>query len=277
VGATEQAALVAQFLTGKTTLRTALTEWVRRWFAATPSFRDADADRYVAEVLPVALGAQQSMASLSWAFQARMLTDITGDPTPPALVTAERVTGRSLRGVDPAIVYRRPFTQIYTELARGKSMTEAVTAGQLRAQQIAVTDLQLTDMRTAHVVLDGDPRAPQFFRRVLTGNENCGLCILASTQRYHRGELAAIHPGCDCGVAPLPDDVDPGQVIDEDLLTAAHDAIAERFGQADAGGRAPDYRKVVLVREHGELGPVLTVTDHRFTGPDQIPAAGQSS
>jgi hypothetical protein len=274
VGAQEQAVLVRQFVDGKTTLRQAISEWIRRWFAAAESFRDNDADRFVAQILPVAAGAQQSLASLAWTFQAKMLADITGDTTAPPLVSLAKVTGQALRGVDPAIVYRRPFTEIYRLLSAGKSMTQAITAGQLRAQQIAVTDLQLTSMRTANEVLTSTPHAPQYFRRVLTGHENCGLCILASTQRYHRRTLAAIHPGCDCEVAPLPDTVDPGQVLDPDLLIAAHDAIADRFGVYDAGGRAPDYRKVILVREHGELGPVLTVADHRFTGPDDIPAAG---
>lgn len=273
MGAQEQAALTDQFLTGKTTLRLAMTEWVRRWFLAAESFRDADADRYVAEVLPVAAGAQQALASLAWVYQAKMLADITGDLTAPAPVPVASVTGLALRGVEPQVVYRRPFAEIYRRISDGASLTDAVTAGERRAQQIAITDLQLTDMRTANAVLSNDPRAPQYYRRTLTGHENCGLCIIASTQRYHRRQLAAIHPGCDCGVAPLPGSVDPGQVIDEDLLRQAHDAIEARFGQYDAGGRAPDYRKVILVREHGELGPVLTVARHKFTGPDQVPSA----
>lgn len=274
MGAAEQDILIRQFTAGKTTLRSAITEWIRRWFLTSKSFRDADADRYVAEVLPVAAGAQQSMAALAWAFQAKMLADITGELAAPAPVAVAKVTGQALRGVDPAIVYRRPFTEIYRRLAGGASLTEAITAGQRRAQLIAVTDLQLTSMRTSNEVLGTDERAPRFYRRVLIGEENCGLCILASTQRYHRKQLAAIHPGCNCEVATLPDTVDPGQVLDPDLVEAAHKAIEDRFGVSDAGGRALDYRKVVLVREHGELGPVLTVARHLFTGPDDIPGAG---
>lgn len=267
MGAAEQDRLVRQFIAGRRTLRSALMEWIRRWFAAASSFRDADADRFVAQAVPVALGAQRSVVALTAAFQARMLSDLTGGAAAAPPVALEWVSGAALRGVDPAEVYRRPFVEIYRRLAEDKSLTEAVTAGQRRAQSIAATDLQLAVVRTSQVVMD-DQWAPQFFVRELTGDENCGLCVLASTQRYRRGDLLPIHPGCDCvprmrpGAAP--------QVIDPELLAAAHTAIDERFGASDPGGRAPDYRKVILVREHGELGPVLTVRGHEFTGPGDV-------
>jgi hypothetical protein len=82
-----------------------------------------------------------------------------------------------------------------------------------------------------------------------------------------------IHPGCHCKPEPLPGDRDPGHVIDEALLKEAHDAIARDLGESDRGGRAPDYRDVIITREHGEYGPLLAVRRNNFTGPDDIPAA----
>lgn len=260
--------VIDQYTTSTARLRASLLATVLRLFLGLEQYRDADADGFVDQAVPVVLGAQRVMGALTDAYLAALITALTGQPTTTVGVQlAERT-----RGVDPVEVYRRPFTQIWTELAAGASMTEAVTAGQRRLEDLAATDLQLAKTNASRQALQarGDVVG---YRRVLTGAENCGLCVVSATQRYHRAELLPIHPGCDCSVAPLVGDEDPGQVIDEQLLEAAHDAIADRFGQqaADRGARDIDYRKVLLVQEHGELGPVLTVAGHRFTGPDQIP------
>jgi hypothetical protein len=79
-----------------------------------------------------------------------------------------------------------------------------------------------------------------------------------------------IHPGCDCGEQPIYGTEDPGQIIDEQLLEATHEAIEERFGFSDRGAREIDYR-LIQVRDHGELGPLLTVRGQHFDGPSSIP------
>jgi len=76
---------------------------------------------------------------------------------------------------------------------------------------------------------------------------------------------------CDCGVEPLPGDKDPGHVIDEDLLEATHARVAAIMGEADRGGRNPDYRKLIVTHEHGEIGPLVAWKGDRFTGRSQIP------
>jgi hypothetical protein len=60
-------------------------------------------------------------------------------------------------------------------------------------------------------------------------------------------------------------------VIDEQQLSDTHAAIEERFGvSSDDARSAVDYRKVLLVRDHGELGPLLTVKGQHFDGPSSI-------
>jgi hypothetical protein len=68
---------------------------------------------------------------------------------------------------------------------------------------------------------------------------------------------------------PIYGTEDPGQVIDQVRLDATHDAVESRFGFFDPGARAPDYRDIAI-REHGELGPMLTVADQNFTGPSDL-------
>ena len=50
-------------------------------------------------------------------------------------------------------------------------------------------------------------------------------------------------------------------------LAGARAAIEERFGPDDG---TADPRTVMVVHEHGELGPVLTVRGHGFTGPADL-------
>jgi hypothetical protein len=163
---------------------------------------------------------------------------------------------------------------VWRDLANGRDLPDAVKHGQFRAKQAAQTDLELTKVRTAHTVLPADKHVVGY-RRTLTGDRNCALCVIASTQRYHRGELMPIHPGCDCGVEPIWGHEDASQVLDREQIELTHAAIAERFGAADRGGRkAADYRKLIVVRDHGELGRVLTLAEHNFDGPGDIaPAA----
>ena len=165
---------------------------------------------------------------------------------------------RGARGVDPRVVYRRPAVDVYTALAAGKPLPQAAAEGRLRLTQLIGGDMQLAKVHASRQSMRGYPEEGRFYRRVLTGRENCALCVVASTQRYYRGDLLPIHPGCDCGVQPLPPGLAVNQVIDEDLLEQVHQITADRLGVSDRGGRNPDYRKLLTVSEHGEYGPTLS-------------------
>jgi hypothetical protein len=138
-----------------------------------------------------------------------------------------------------------------------------VSAGIARLKDIAATDMQLAKTHTARESFTRN--GIQRYQRVLTGSTSCALCYVASTQTYSRGDLLPIHPGCDCSVSPIVGDLDR-----DAELEATHEAIRQRFDTSDRGARAIDYRKALIVREHGELGPLLTVGEHRFTGPSAI-------
>jgi hypothetical protein len=95
-------------------------------------------------------------------------------------------------------------------------------------------------MRTQHV--------RRFTRHTRAGA--CNLCSLAAGQVYSSDKLMPIHDGCACTVVPVWGDDDlPGP-----------------DSQADER-----YEDEVAVREHGELGPVLTQADHHFRGPAAVP------
>lgn len=301
----QQAAIVANYNTSATSLRTALADAVVQRFDQLTSWRDDDAEAFAAAAAGMVEGAQQAMAAITDAYLAALLSDLLQEDVQPVGVDLPA----DLRGVADVDVYRRPFLQIWTDLAGGALLKAAISAGRRRAEGLATTDLQLAKTHASRTVLErqGETTGPRpggrrvvGYRRVLTGRENCAMCVLASTQRYHVKDLLPIHPACDCAVAPIVGTQDPGQTINSvtvtegaqavtttdagvkvfsgdqlvdigRLLEPLHEEIMRRFGLSDRGGRRIDYRKILTVHEHGEVGPVLAVKGQRFTGPSGIP------
>lgn len=262
-----QAALNDRYDAMSQSLRDRLITFVLDAFDSLGSYRDADAAVFIERVLPVVLAAQQTMGQITDAYLAAMVADMLGGAAAPVGVQLDE----ALRGVDPAEVYHRPFVTLYSALAAGHDYAASLGEARTRLLSITETDLQLARTHAARQSMEGS--GARFFRRRLTGAKNCALCTIASTQRYRVENLMPIHPGCNCKPEPLPGNRDPGQIIDEDLLKEAHAAVTKGIGSSDRGGRAPDYRQVIITREHGEYGPLLAVRRHEFTGPDDIPGS----
>lgn len=238
------------------------------------SWRDRDAEGFVADAVPAVQGTQQALAELTAAYLAEQAAEALGIPIPTLVVPGREVFDLR-RGVTPEQVYRRPFATVYNALAKGESLTTALERGRTRLAAVAEMDLQQTYARSSRAALRALPQGarPRFWRRELSGLESCALCVIASTQRYTVGDLNPIHPGCDCLVQPIYGR-DPGQVIAPELLEQVHGAVQELTGRADRGAREPDYRHLVvqMQREHGELGVLLVRPGDRFTGPGDLAA-----
>ncbi|MGW0015517.1 hypothetical protein ACWDVX_37935 [Streptomyces tendae] len=262
-----QAALNDRYDAMSQSLRDRLITFVLDAFDSLGSYRDADAAVFIERVLPVVLAAQQTMGQITDAYLAAMVADMLGGAAAPVGVQLDE----ALRGVAPEEVYHRPFVTLYSALAAGHDYAASLGEARTRLLSITETDLQLARTHAARQSMEGS--GAKYFRRRLTGTKNCALCVIASTQRYRVENLMPIHPGCHCKPDPLPGNRDPGQIIDEDLLKAAHDAVTKGIGSSDRGGRAPDYREVIITRQHGEYGPLLAVRRHEFTGPDGIPGS----
>lgn len=232
------------------------------------SWRDADIDRLVALVLPKVIAGQRTVSNLTDTY----LASITG-LRPVGVINVDS----GLRGVDPAEVYRRPAVEMRTALSTGSSMTDALKAGALRLVSLVSTDMQLANVRQAQAF--NSTREVDAYRRIAGGAHPCALCLIASTQRYHRAELMPIHPGCSCTVESLGVGDHREQVLDKVELERVHAAVESLTGGFDrsardlgAGNPVSDYLDLIEVRRNGELGPVLTWRGQHFTGPAQIAA-----
>lgn len=249
-------------------VRAQVEQYARMAWGNMSSFRDADIDRVVDAVTPVALGGQQRIVALTDAYMAALAT-VSGYPQTPEGIPAAAATGAALRGVEPREVYRRAGVTVWTALAEQESLEAASRMGLRRLTSLLSTDLQLARTHAAQWRQSRDSTVVGY-RRVLSSGRNCALCVIASTQRYNRGELMPIHPGCGCTVAEIRGSVDPGQVIDQQRLDELHESVRTQFGDWDPTGRVDmDYRQI-MVRDHGEYGPTLTWRRHEFTGPADI-------
>lgn len=236
-------------------IRQQITAFGQAYWDSLPHYRASAVEDMIEAITPRVTAGQLRIADLTRAYLAQCARELGWKVALPSIDQDEI---RGARGVDPRVVYRRPAVDVYTALAAGKPLPQAAAEGRLRLTQLIGGDMQLAKVHASRQSMRGYPAEGQFYRRVLTGRENCALCVVASTQRYYRDDLMPIHPGCDCGVQPLPPGLAVNQVIDEDLLEQVHQITADRLGVSDRGGRTPDYRKLLTVSEHGEYGPTLS-------------------
>lgn len=270
-----QQALITGYVNLTGNLQQQTLDYLLALYAQSPDYREATAAAFASQAAPVVAGVQDSMSTLTQAYLALLIADMTGEPIGSAGVAALNLAA-GLRGVDPKTLYQRPFEQVWYALSQGVPFDEAVQRGSDRLRDIASTDVQLAKTHTSREVLSADERVVGY-RRVLEGTYSCGLCVLASTQRYRKQNLMPIHPACDCGVIPIIGDHDPGQTINDQALVDVHTAIKERFGQSSASGRGVeigddpvDYKDLLITHEHGEIGPVLARRGDHFDGPSEV-------
>lgn len=239
---------------------------VRALWISSPAFRDVDVDRLVARLVPMVEAGKVKVAELTSVYLAQEAALIQGVRFDPAQVDRKAI--REVRGIAPMELYRRPASTLYASLSEGKPFLSAKEAGLNRLISIVGTDLQLAKNWQAR---DSFAKSrTEYFQRRLSGSENCALCVVAATQRYKTDQLSPMHPGCDCGVRALRGDKDPKHSIDPASLEMMHALVKEKFGMSDRGGRAPDYRQIMVVQQHGEMGPVLSWRGAKFTGPDDL-------
>jgi hypothetical protein len=201
-----------------------------------PGHDEQDVPAFLRLVLPVVFGAQVQSARLTDAYLARELG------RRPVGVPAAQVAGQAVRaGAQPEDVYRRPFVTVWTALSEGRPFADAVAAGRAHAAQSARMDVQLANRATYQAVQEAD-QAIRGYRRVADADA-CAYCQMIDGAFVKSADAMPLHPGCGCGLEPVTDRVTQSPVPD-----------------------------AVAVREHGELGPVLTDPAHNFTSAADLAA-----
>jgi hypothetical protein len=222
-------------------ISTRLSDYLVGVFRALGSWRDPDADRFIAIAVPLVQGSQQTLAQLVSLYIADQASRATGAAVAVPLIPASAISG--LRGVDSSVVYRRPFVTAWTRLSKGDDLPTAVERGARRLHQVVEGDMQQTHSSAARAAMQALPGKPTGWRRVLVGEESCELCVAASTRTYGVEHLNPLHPECDCRVEPV-------------------------FGTAAVKNSDPSG----YVMHHGELGPLLVRPQDSHVTPADLPA-----
>lgn len=266
----------ARFAFLRRSLSARLVMTLTRMFNGLGSWHKPDAQRFAMAAVPMVEGAQSALANLTSNYVASVASEALRRPVAPPPIP---LTARArLRLVDPGEVYQRPFVEAYTALKDGQQLDQALGKARVRLREVAEGDMQLTYAHASRAAMEGLPerQRPTGWRRVLVGSENCAMCVLASTQRYHRENLNPIHPHCDCTVEPIYGPLGHDRVIEPQLLEQVHAAVLDLTGVVDRGGRAVDYRHIMtqITHTHGELGAMLARPGDRFTGPRRVLSGG---
>lgn len=245
------------------TVRSRVVDYVTELFGA-DTISDAGLAAFFAQVLPAIRAGQQQTAALTDAYLTQVLATEFDER-----IAAGRVidTREGLRGVDPIVVYGRPVKTARYALSQGRDVQDAVAQGVQRLKKIAQSDMQLAKTKQAQKTLgrsmiDG-------YQRVLKGEHDCAKCIVASTRFYHQAQLMPMHPGCNCDVKPARKPKGRDVVLHEDRLLALDDLIDTSGLPTNAS--AEDYQNLIVVHEHGELGPVLALRYEHFRGKSDLP------
>jgi hypothetical protein len=166
-----------------------------------------DPSDYIEEMTGLSLAAQRALGSDLAAY----LYVASGDY---ADLDLDEVTGDAIRepeGLEHH--WHIPFFSMGAALAAGIAFADAIAGARDAVERQATTDLSFVQSAVMHELA---PRLESIvgFRRVTNGEE-CAFCDEASEQEYSTFDLAPLHPGCNCSVAPIFEDADPGEALNE--------------------------------------------------------------
>ena len=242
-----------------------VTEFVRAAYESNPTFltNHAEIDRITALVAPAVKAGQLQVAQLTNAHLANLF-GLENIPQPDGDLLQRN-------GVDLETELARPFWTAVKAAREGKPINEALAAGEYRMERMLETDYQRAKVVQSREALKAN--GIETYSRI-AGPNACWLCSIAATQVYYTQDLLPIHPGCKCDVAPIPpggqDSLDTR--LNADLVLSKDSSqIKLMTAMVESDVSPADYRELVAVREHSEVGPQLTWAHQKFTGPADLP------
>lgn len=222
-----------------------------------------DAQEWFATIIPLVEGAIRQSVTQTEAYLRVAMEAKIGEAVAAATLEPGRYSVQALRGKPPQDVYERALKAWRIADAADRN---GRAAARFRAAQTAATDIQLASRQAAHDWMT-ETRGVAGYRRVLGPGKNCGLCVVASTQRYHREDLMPIHSNCGCNVDPIPGDSEPPRVLDRDTLNAVKSRLDDDYTRQALSRLNIDPADLpdVKIVQHGELGPTLYDERWQFT------------
>jgi hypothetical protein len=241
--------LARAHILGEARLRKGAAQALTRIWQGLPAHDRPNLDQWLSEALPVVEVAQRQSVALTNAYIARAL-----ERQPVGLDTTALIGAAARNGTPPETVYERPFVTLWSELGAGKPWADAAAMGLSRATGAVATDVQLSMRASLGAIQSADSNIYGYER--VTDGAACNFCLELDGAYVFSADAFPLHAGCGCGIA---------------ALEAPHRGAV----------RLPDGTKVrdfqygplnpqplpegVAVKEHGEMGAVLTDPSQHFT------------
>jgi hypothetical protein len=208
------------------------------------SYRDKDIPVFLGRALPVVASGQRRAVALTSAYMSRKLEQA------PVGLDADTLIGAAVRnGVEPAVVYARPFATVWTSLSNGVLVDAAIAAGLARLMATADMDVALSSRGATNAYAGASTETIIGWTRVAEP-ACCDYCQMIDGARTGPDEPQPLHNRCGCTADPIT-----------------------RMTSADRTEPVLSLGSIisdVVIHSHGELGPVIGVKGDAFTGPNDL-------
>jgi hypothetical protein len=223
--------------------RDAVGNALRQHWQALPDYRDAQVDGFVKRVVPIVEAGQRRAVAMTDAYMANVL-----GVRPIGLKATDLVGPFARNGVDPMIVYARPFTTVWTSIAK-IGFDAAVAKGLSRLMSTGDMDVALAARNASMAFGQASDRVAGFQR--VADPSCCDFCQSLDGVKVASNSAAPLHNRCGCTVEPI----EVGSPKATDFQSFSPGSV---FGD-------------VVIEEHGELGPVITNKHDSFTSESELP------
>lgn len=225
-------------------------------WAALPDYRDDQIPDFLASTLPVIEAGQQRAVALTSAYLSRTL-----DMTAVALDVASLVGANIRGGVDPSEVYTRPFVTTWASI-ESLGFDAAVAKGLSRLTGTVHMDVAMSARNSLLAFRDqaGDQAGGGIvaWRRVADPG-CCDFCRRIDGAHTGPTEPQPLHNRCGCTAEPI----------------TRTGRLSPTSGPVMRVGSVIGHGDVATeIREHGELGPVITAASDSFAGPGDLDVPG---
>lgn len=218
--------------------RLAVSQHVGDMFKRLPNYYDNQVPGFVARAVPVVRAGQERAIALTSAYTTRKLQTSTVGLDVPSIV--DNIRG----GVTPEVVYARPFVTVRAAIY-DIGIDQAIQKGLSRMVSTVDMDIMMASRDALPALADSFSDRVTGWTRVADSG-CCDFCQMLDGVETGPTEPQPLHNNCGCTAEPITssrptESLSNGDVIDQ-----------------------------VAIREHGELGPLITDKLYDFLSLDDF-------
>ena len=207
-------------------------------FKDLPDYYDERIPGFLDEALPVVRAGQERAIALTTAYASQVLN------TAPVGIDVPKIIESVRGGVSSADVYARPFVTVRSAIM-SIGIAAAVVKGTNRMMGTATMDVQMASRDALGPLASALGQRVTGWTRVADPN-CCDFCLELDGITTGIDEPQPLHNNCGCTATPNTTGLGIGSLVAGSVVAA------------------------VAIREHGELGPVITGKDDGFTSLDDF-------